>query len=121
MPNDNIKIESVNFAHLSKNELSFFFAIMTRMHHLRTTGAIFNFDELQWLPGDDSISFDDHLQTVVAHLQQTSATYDTGDGEAKHDFFTKVQIVNDQEMVSVQLNPDFEFLVKVDEAHWHEQ
>lgn len=118
MANNDMHIEGVDFANLSKNELNLFFAILTRMHHLRRTSVVFNYDELQWLTDDTDTDFNQLLTTVIDHISQTSTTYDLGDGPVKHDFFSKIGLVNDQQIVSVQLNPDFEFLVQIDEAHW---
>ncbi|GKT04134.1 RepB family plasmid replication initiator protein [Furfurilactobacillus sp. WILCCON 0119] len=115
MTNDSFKISDVHFADLSKSELNFFFAVMTRMHHLRMTNVVFNFDELTWLADDgDDTPFDTVLRDVVDHVRQTNSTYEDGQGGAKHDFFTKLEIDDDQHIVSISLNPDFEFLVKVE-------
>ncbi|HAT54671.1 MAG TPA: hypothetical protein DCW31_05450 [Lactobacillus sp.] len=123
MTNNKFSIESVNFSHLSKNELSLFFAVLTRMHHLRTTSVVFNFDELTWLADDDEndVSIDALIPDILTNLGRTSITYDLGDGEARHDFFTRATAVDDQRIVSIQLNPDFEFLVQVDATKWKQQ
>ncbi|MYV17432.1 RepB family plasmid replication initiator protein [Furfurilactobacillus milii] len=123
MTNSIFSIDSVNFDGLSKNELSLFFAVLTRMHHLRTTSVVFNFDELTWLTNDmdDYVTIDDIIPEILTDLSRTNITYDLGDGKARHDFFTRATTVDDQRIVSIQLNPDFEFLVQVDASKWKQQ
>lgn len=116
MVNEIVKYENrmnmIPLRRFNSREMNLFFAIVQQVHDKGTTGLTFTFNQLRFLSqakqhGSDFIT---DLEKTYDKLIQLNARTDDGNRIVRFVAFTRYEIIRDEEVVNIRVNPDFKGL-----------
>lgn len=116
MSNEIVKYENrlnmIPLRRFNSREMNLFFAIVQQVHDKGTTDLTFTFNQLRFLSqakqhGSDFVA---DLNKTYHKLLALNATIDDGNTIKAFVAFTRYEIVRDEEVVKIRVNPDFKGL-----------